>query len=128
MNITPQNLSLALYIIFLSELFQIKGHEKFEMNHRVFYIINNILQYILDEVVNEKNDTMNIISSIVMISVTFYIVNHKEKIYLSERIKNHKIFRSIEYYNAFIVTQIEEDLKNNNNINKDDEERKKKKK
>ena len=71
---------------------------------------------------------MNIISSIVMISVTFYIINHKEKKYLSEKKKNHKIFRSIEFWNAFIATQIEEDLKNSNiNINKDDEERKKKK-
>ena len=113
---------------FLSELFQIRGHGKFEMNNRVFDIINNILQYILDEVINEKNDTMNIISSIVMISVTFYVINHKEKIYLSEEIKNHKIFRSIEFWSDFIVMQIEEDLKNNNNnINKDDEERKKKK-
>ena len=113
---------------FLSELFQIRGHGKFEMNNRVFDIINNILQYILDEVINEKNDTMNIISSIVMISVTFYVINHKEKIYLSEEIKNYKIFRSIEFWSDFIVMQIEEDLKNNNNnINKDDEERKKKK-
>ena len=72
---------------------------------------------------------MNIISSIIMISVSFYIINHKEKKYLSEKIKRHKIFRSIEFWNAFIVTQIEEDLKNNNiNINKDDEERKKEKK
>ena len=74
------------------------------MTIRVFDIINNILQNILDNAQNdEDNGNIKLLSSIVMISFTFYIIKINSKYYIKERIKDHKVFKSKEFWNDYTV-------------------------
>ena len=100
-------------IFFISDLYQFRAEGHFEMPKRVFDIINNILQNILDEMLNakeEEDEKIKLISSIIMISFTYYITKNKEKYYLKEEIKDHKVFKSKEFWNDYTVSQIDEDL------------------
>ena len=100
-------------IFFISDLYQFRAEGHFEMPKRVFDIINNILQNILDEMLNAKeedDEKIKLISSIIMISFTYYITKNKEKYYLKEEIKDHKVFKSKEFWNDYTVSQIDEDL------------------
>lgn len=91
-------------IYFISELYQFRVEGKFEMTIRVFDIINNILQNILDNAQNdEDNGNIKLLSSIVMISFTFYIIKINSKYYIKERIKDHKVFKSKEFWNDYTV-------------------------
>ncbi len=112
-------------IYFISELYQFRVEGKFEMTIRVFDIINNILQNILDNAQNdEDNGNIKLLSSIVMISFTFYIIKINSKYYIKERIKDHKVFKSKEFWNDYTVFQIDEDLeKIEKNINDDEKEK-----
>ena len=80
---------------------------------RVFNIINNILENCLNEIFDERNKYVKLISSITMISSTFYIIKNKEKYYLKENLKKNKIFKYMDFWNNLTVMQIEEDFKNN---------------
>ena len=100
-------------IFFISDLYQFRAEGHFEMPKRVLDIINNILRNILDEMLNakeEEDEKIKLISSIIMISFTYYITKNKEKYYLKEEIKDHKVFKSKEFWNDYTVSQIDEDL------------------
>ena len=85
------------------------------MPERVFYIINNILENCLKQIFDEKNKYIKLISSIAMISCTFYIIKNREKYYFKENLKGNEIFRSMEFWNNYTIMQIEEDFKKSEN-------------
>ena len=100
-------------IYFIKQLCQFRSDGKLEMPLRVFNIINNILENCLNEIFDERNKYVKLISSITMISSTFYIIKNKEKYYLKENLKKNKIFKYMDFWNNLTVMQIEEDFKNN---------------
>lgn len=117
-----KNNSYENIIHFLSELCQFGAKGKLEVPMRVFNIINNILENCLDEIeiVKDINKYIKIIFSIIMITCSFYVVKDKKIYYFRDKIKEHKLFKSIEFWNDYIDMQIEEDLKKvENNKNRD---------
>ena len=66
---------------FLLQLYLFRADGKLEMPQRVFNIINKIIENCLNEILNEENNYyLKIISSIIIISCTFYIIKNKKKI------------------------------------------------
>ena len=98
-------------IYFLFELSHLRSEGKFEMPIRAFDIINIILQNCLEEISDDNDKYTKIISSIIMNASTFYVIKENKKYYLKEEIKNHKIFKSIEFWKDYTIMQISEDIK-----------------
>jgi len=97
------------FILILNEFSQ----SKFEMPIRVFEVINNIIQNYLDEISNKKiikNNTKTILS-IAMLSFIFFINKDNQKYYLKEKLKNNKVFKSIDFWKNCTISEIDEDLK-----------------
>ena len=92
------------------------------MPERVFNIINNILENCLKEIFDEKNKYIKLISSIAMISCTFYIIKNREKYYFKENLKGNEIFTSMEFWNNYTIMLIEEDFKKSENDSKNNYE------
>ena len=126
-KITNNNNQNIIY--FLSQLYQLRAEGKFEMPIRIFEIINNILYNCLEEIEkNENKYNYKIISTIIMIACTFYKIKDNKKYYLKEKIKNHKLFKSIEFWEDYTAVFIDEDLKKIENDKDIIDEIKKKKK
>ena len=109
-------------IYFIKHLYQFRSEGKLEMPERVFNIINNILENCLKEIFDEKNKYIKLISSIAMISCTFYIIKNREKYYFKENLKGNEIFTSMEFWNNYTIMLIEEDFKKSENDSKNNYE------
>ena len=106
-NMTNNNDEYTL--CFLSVLNQFRGKSIYEMPKRVFDIIINIFQNSLNSL--EKSKNMEIGEVIVTLSFSFFMLEDKQRYYFGDIIKNNKILKSQEFWNDYIVNQIDKDLK-----------------
>ena len=106
-NMTNNNDEYTL--CFLSVLNQYRGKSIYEMPKRVFDIVINIFQNSLNYL--EKSKNMEIGEVIVTLSFSFFMLEDKKRYYFGDIIKNNKILKSQEFWNDYIVNQIDKDLK-----------------
>ena len=89
------------------------SQSKMEMPVKVFEVIINIIQNYLEQFSIKniiKNNTKTILS-IVMISFIFFINKDNQKYYLKEKLKNNKVFKSIDFWKNCTISEIDEELK-----------------
>ena len=96
---------------FISILNNFLSENNSEIKKNVFEIINNLLMNSLDKISNKNNINIKLVSSIIFLTNNFYIIQDKEKYYLKEKIKNHNIFKSIEFWKEYTINEINEGLK-----------------
>ena len=106
-NMTNNNDEYTL--CFLSVLNQYRGKSIYEMPKRVFDIIIKIFQNSLNSL--EKSKNMEIGEVIVTLSFSFFMLEDKQRYYFGDMIKNNKILKSQEFWNDYIINQIDKDLK-----------------
>jgi len=104
------------YILyFLSVLNEFRTQGKFEMPKRVFETINKIIIQSLDS--KDENKKSEVDDIIVTLSFSFFMTDGKERSYFGDIIKNNKIFKTDEFWNEYIIKQINKDLdKNTENV------------
>lgn len=104
------------YILyFLSVLNEFRTQGKFEMPKRVFETINKIIIQSLDS--KDENKKSEVDDIIVTLSFSFFMTDGKVRSYFGDIIKNNKIFKTDEFWNEYIIKQINKDLdKNTENV------------
>ena len=73
----------------------------------------DLLIYIYNKVQDEliKNANKNIDELMLILSQTYYKEINGEKIYLLEAIKNHELYKSIDFWKSSIIKNIEDEFK-----------------
>ena len=105
-NMLDNNNEYILY--FLSVLSEFRTNGNYEMPKRVFETINKIIIQSLDSKdENKKNEVDEII---VTLSFSFFVIYENERTYFGDIIKNNKIFKTDEFWNEYIINQINKDL------------------
>lgn len=81
---------------------------KYEMTEEQFYTIKNIFYRIADNLLLKEN--LKTSSFLIILSQTFYIMKDSGKYYLQKELKNHKFFRSIEFWRNHIDNLIIDEI------------------
>ena len=92
-----------------------RAHSNIILSTKLFDILNKIFIYIADVLLKEKD--YNIENSLLILSQTFYRLDNKKKIFLSEKIKSHELFQSEEIWIEYAKFQISLEVKKNILIN-----------
>jgi len=92
-----------------------RAHSNIILSTKLFDILTKIFIYIADVLLKEKD--YNIENSLLILSQTFYRLDNKKKIFLSEKIKSHKLFQSEEIWIEYAKFQISLEVKKNILIN-----------
>ena len=86
----------------------------------LFETITKIFKLISDKILSEND--IDSAKYLIILSQTFYIKENEEKIYITNRIKNHPLYQKEEFWNEYIQTEISEAFKkkdlNDKNIGK----------
>ena len=86
----------------------------------LFDTITKIFKLISDKILSEND--IDSAKYLIILSQTFYIKENEEKIYITNRIKNHPLYQKEEFWNEYIQTEISEAFKkkdlNDKNIGK----------
>ena len=81
---------------------------KYEMTERVFNIVVNIYNKTQDFLLKNKNK--NIENLVIILSQTFYINEDGNKKYIQDIIKNHSLFKSPEFWENQVRTNLDEQI------------------
>ena len=108
-------------IVFLQKLskFRVKGN--YYLNKKMFEIFSKFFNHILNDI--KEDDDVFSAKNIIVLSQTYYTKENDKKIYLQEDVKNHDIFKNINFweklFNFFIEkeTQKYQNSKDINEIN-----------
>lgn len=111
-NMINNNDEYILYFLSVLTQFRIKGTH--EMPKKIFDAIINIFQDSLDN--NGERCNFEIIVEIITLSFSFFMLDGKDRIYFGDIIKNHKIFKSKNFWYDYIINQINSDLKRRNTL------------
>ena len=85
----------------------------YETSERAYNILINIFNLVADYLM--KNNDITIENLIIILSQTFYILKDGEKIYIQDNIKNHPLFKSVQFWENQIMTRIEKHIENTKN-------------
>ena len=85
----------------------------YETSERAYNILINIFKLVADYLM--KNNDITIENLIIILSQTFYILKDGEKIYIQDNIKNHPLFKSLQFWENQIMTRIEKHIENTKN-------------
>ena len=81
-----------------------------ELFEVIMYIFTKSLDYLLD------NPDYSLVDIMLILSQTYYKEINGEKIYIYERIKNHKLFVKIDFWEKLIVERLEGEFELKNKI------------
>lgn len=96
---------------FLKRLNNYRALGVFEIPKKEYEIICELFMKISDKIF-EENDLDNFKSALIL-SQTFYLLDeNKKKIYIINKIKNHKLFQSEYFWKSFIEKSIENEIAN----------------
>ena len=97
------------YIIkFLLCLNNYRTTGRYEITEEVFNTVKHIFNKIADNLLLKKNKRIS--SILIILSQTFYIMKDFNKYYLQKEIKNHKFFRTVEFWQEHINNSILEEI------------------
>lgn len=82
----------------------------FDMPEREFKIIDNFFFEIIDILYKENGEDFDIIRLIIIMSQTFYFNKNGQKIYLTNKIKGHKLFKKIDFIKKYLNFCINEEF------------------
>ena len=107
------------FLILLSKL---RTNNRYKQSKILIDFLGELLNIILDE--SEKNKIYNNAKNCIILSQTFYYENNGDKIYLLEKIKNHKWLKSLDFWLNFgdlsILPELEKLIEKSPNITKED--------
>ena len=81
---------------------------RYEITEEVFNTVKHIFNKIADNLLLKKNKRIS--SILIILSQTFYIMKDFNKYYLQKEIKNHKFFRTVEFWQEHINNSILEEI------------------
>ena len=81
---------------------------KYEMTERVFNIVVNIYNKTQDFLLKNKNKSIE--NLVIILSQTFYINEDGNKKYIQDIIKNHSLFKSPEFWENQVRTNLDEQI------------------
>ena len=93
---------------FLITLNNYRASSNFEMEEKLFDILKVILNKCQDYLVLERDTELE--ELLIILSQTFYIKKDGKKIYLTELIKDHKLFKMKEFWENALNEKINEEL------------------
>ena len=92
---------------------------RINMTERAYNIIKKIFYVCQDLLLKERDKDYE--GLLIILSQTFYMIKNNEKIYLQQGIKEHNLFKKIEFWKNHLDDVIGEEI---NRIEKDEKERK----
>ena len=84
---------------------------RYETTERAFNIFVNFFRKTQDYLLKNKNEKIE--SLIIIMSQTFYLIKDGQKIYIQEKIKDHELFKNLDFWEIHIKNKIEEQIENN---------------
>ena len=105
-------------IVFLQKLskFRVKGN--YYLNKKMFEIFSKFFNHILNDI--KEDDDVFSAKNIIVLSQTYYTKENDKKIYLQEDVKNHDIFKNINFWEKlfnFFIEKETQKYKNSKDIN-----------
>ena len=105
-------------IVFLQKLskFRVKGN--YYLNKKMFEIFSKFFNHILNDI--KEDDDVFSAKNIIVLSQTYYTKKNDKKIYLQEDVKNHDIFKNINFWEKlfnFFIEKETQKYKNSKDIN-----------
>ena len=105
-------------IVFLQKLskFRVKGN--YYLNKKMFEIFSKFFNHILNDI--KEDDDVFSAKNIIVLSQTYYTKENDKKIYLQEDVKNHDIFKNINFWEKlfnFFIEKETQKYKNTKDIN-----------
>ena len=105
-------------IVFLQKLskFRVKGN--YYLNKKMFEIFSKFFNNILNDI--KEDDDVFSAKNIIVLSQTYYTKENDKKIYLQEDVKNHDIFKNINFWEKlfnFFIEKETQKYKNSKDIN-----------
>ena len=108
-------------LIFLQKLNNFRSLGIFEFPQREFEITSNFFKSMMDLISQEEDKDFDSMRLILILSQTFYINENGKKYYLDRVIKGHKIFSDKEFWEKYILININNEIKkiikNNKSVN-----------
>ena len=112
-------------VVFLQTISQFRTSGKYCMPLKVFEIIGNCLNVIIDTIIRDED--YHCAKSAIILSQTYFCIKDKKRFYLHNLIKEHKLFYNLEFWEKTLEVSIKKEIvKNNKNKNKKKEKQKEK--
>ena len=112
-------------VVFLQIISQFRTSGKYCMPLKVFEIIGNCLNVIIDTIIRDED--YHCAKSAIILSQTYFCIKDKKRFYLHNLIKEHKLFYNLEFWEKTLEVSIKKEIvKNNKNKNKKKEKEKEK--
>ena len=86
---------------------------KYELNEKTFNILVQIFNITQDLLLEKKNTSLE--NMIIILSQTFFIKKNENKYYILNDIKNHQIFKNVDFWKNQLKIKIEEQFTKSNN-------------
>ena len=102
---------------FCQALNDFRGLGYFEMPENVYERVSNIIKMIVEFIFEDEEIDYNSIRLLIILSQTFFKYKNKEKYYLFNEIKGHKLFNEKSFWEKYLKINIENELKNLDNTN-----------
>jgi hypothetical protein len=97
-----------LHYYFLILLSKLRTHNRFKQEEQLINFLGVTFNYILDEAEKDKN--YDIARNCIILSQTFFSLEDDKKHYLIEEIRNHKWFKTTEFWIGIIDLMIDKEL------------------
>ena len=112
-------------VVFLQTISQFRTSGKYCMPLKVFEIIGNCLNVIIDTIVRDED--YHCAKNAIILSQTYFCIKDKKRFYLHNLIKDHKLFYNLEFWEKTLEVSITKEIvknkrnkgKNKENKNKD---------
>ena len=107
-------------VVFLQTISQFRTSGKYCMPLKVFEIIGNCLNVIIDTITRDED--YHCAKSAIILSQTYFCIKDKKRFYLDNLIKEHKLFYNLEFWEKTLEVSIKKEIvKNNKNKKKEKE-------
>ena len=93
------------YVFFLIILSKLRTNNRFKQDNELIDLLGNILNQILNN--SEKDGLYDNAKNCIILSQTFFNEKNNDKIYLIDKIRNHKWLTSIDFWVNFIDRMID---------------------
>ncbi|KAM3136056.1 hypothetical protein pb186bvf_011861 [Paramecium bursaria] len=98
--------------IWVHYLQNFRVQRQLDLNLEAFHIVGQVVNCMLT-ICSEEYDVY-VVRKTVLMSLTFYMVNGTEKLFLQELIKGHEIFKSIELWEIMMFQSLYEEIRSQN--------------
>ena len=95
-------------VLFLQALSTFRAKGKYDFPLDLYNLMNELFCKIIDTV--ERDKDFHCAKNVIILSQTYYYLDHGKKIYLQEKIKEYKLFSNIIFWKEYVEFSIEKEI------------------